>query len=321
MMSHATFRFDAELNDFLPPRRRNNAVIVPFSHRASIKDMIEALGVPHPEIAVILVNATPVSWSYIVQDQDIISVYPASTAPNVLAACRVGPPPLDMPRFVLDVHLGKLAAYLRLLGFDTLYRADVHDAELARISADEQRILLTRDRHLLKRSIVTHGYFVRATDPRQQVVEIVRRFDLAAEVAPFQRCSRCNGLLHPVDKAHTLPIACRPRRGKSTRSFRSVIVASRFIGTARMSSGCSRSSIKWRRLTARNNRRRRNHKTCDNPKTAAHEIGAFDHDDHAALEHVRSCGRLVPRVFRTEAGRRWSMTKIKLINWSLHFSI
>jgi len=110
------------------------------------------------------------------------------------------------PRFVLDVHLGKLAAYLRLLSFDTLYRADP-DAELARISADEQRVLLTCDRHLLKRSIVAYGYVVRATDPRQRVAEIVCRFELATTVAPYQRCSRCNGLLHPVDKtliAHRL---------------------------------------------------------------------------------------------------------------------
>jgi len=207
-MSNATFRFDAELNDFLPPRRRNLAFVVSFAHRASVKDMIEALGVPHPEVAVILVNAAPVGWSYIVQDGDIITVYPATTAPMVPPERRVGPPPLTTARFVLDVHLGKLAAYLRLLGFDTVYRAEAHDTELARISADEQRILLTRDRHLLKRSIVTYGAFVRATDPRQQVVEVVRRFNLAAAVAPYQRCSRCNGLLHPVDKAqiaHRLP--------------------------------------------------------------------------------------------------------------------
>jgi len=187
MESRATFRFAAELNDFLPPRRRNTTFVVPFAHRASIKDMIEALGVPHPEVAVMLVNAAPVQWGYIVQDQDAVVVYPASTAPDVLREQSVAPPPLVTQRFVLDVHLGKLASYLRLLGFDTWYHTDMPDPDLVRISAAEQRILLTRDRHLLQRSLVVYGYYVRATEPRHQVVEIVRRFDLAAAVARNMR--------------------------------------------------------------------------------------------------------------------------------------
>jgi uncharacterized protein with PIN domain len=104
-------------------------------------------------------------------------------------------------RFVLDTHLGQLAAYLRMLGFDTLYRNDYSDDELARISSQEQRILLTRDRGLLKRGIVVYGYYVRETDPQRQVVEILRRYQLAAATAPLRRCIRCNGLLHTVPKA------------------------------------------------------------------------------------------------------------------------
>jgi uncharacterized protein with PIN domain len=114
---------------------------------------------------------------------------------------RLRPAPLREPRFVLDTHLGKLAGYLRLLGFDTLYRNDYDDATLAHISHDERRTLLTRDRGLLKRSMVTHGYYVRETDPQRQVVEVLRRFDLHRSIAPFRRCLRCNGLLQTVDKA------------------------------------------------------------------------------------------------------------------------
>jgi hypothetical protein len=103
-------------------------------------------------------------------------------------------------RFVLDIHLGKLATSLRLLGFDTLYRNDYEDEELAQISSSQARILLTRDKGLLMRSLVTHGYYVRSTQPQQQIVEVLRRFDLFKLVSPFQRCLRCNGLLESVAK-------------------------------------------------------------------------------------------------------------------------
>ncbi len=194
------FRFHGDLNDHLPPQRRNVSFGHAFDHRASVKDVIESLGVPHPEIEVVLVNGVPVPWSYLVRDGDHVEVFPPSAAPALPAEARVGPPPTSEPRFVLDAHLGKLAAYLRLLGFDTLYRNDYHDPDLARISAEEDRILLTRDRNLLKRGIVVHGYFVRETDPRRQVVEILRRFDLWRSLRTYQRCIRCNGILRPVPK-------------------------------------------------------------------------------------------------------------------------
>jgi uncharacterized protein with PIN domain len=103
-------------------------------------------------------------------------------------------------RFVLDGHLGKLASYLRLLGFDTLYRNDYDDDELADTSSNQRRILLTRDRGLLKRNRVWFGYCIRARSPGEQVVEVLKRFDLAERAHPFSRCACCNGLLTPVEK-------------------------------------------------------------------------------------------------------------------------
>ena len=199
-MNRAFFRFYAELNDFLPPRRRNAVVLYAFKHRASIKDMIEALGVPHPEVDLILVDGASVDFDYVVQDEDRIGGYPPSVARDLAAPSYVRPEPLPQARFVLDTHLGKLAAYLRLLGFDTLYRNDYHDDELAHVSGSERRILLTRDQNLLKRRVVTYGYYVRETTPRRQVVEILRRFDLFSSIAAYQRCIRCNGVLQPVPK-------------------------------------------------------------------------------------------------------------------------
>ncbi|BAZ66747.1 MAG: Mut7-C ubiquitin/RNAse domain-containing protein [Pelatocladus maniniholoensis HA4357-MV3] len=199
-MARASFQFYAELNDFLPRNQRLVRIEHFYGERASIKDMIEALGVPHPEVDCIEVNGESVDFAYIVQNGDTINVYPISTVAQTACLSLVRPKPLNTICFVLDIHLGKLASSLRLLGFDTLYQNNYHDPELAEISSTQNRILLTRDKGLLMRSIVTYGYYVRNTDPQQQIVEILRRFDLFDLVSPFQRCLRCNGILQPVDK-------------------------------------------------------------------------------------------------------------------------
>lgn len=160
----------------------------------SIKDTIEALGVPHPEVELILANGRSVDFSYSLQNGDRFSVYPHFTSLS-LGSLQLLRPHLWLARFVVDVHLGKLASYLRLLGFDTWYRYDCDDEELAAIADSEQRILLTRDRGLLKRRIVTYGYWVRAIEPIQQSREVLKRFALWDKIRPFQRCLRCNGKL------------------------------------------------------------------------------------------------------------------------------
>jgi uncharacterized protein with PIN domain/sulfur carrier protein ThiS len=199
-MNCVYFRFYAELNDFLPKSKRQVTFAFPLQNRTSVKDLIESLGVPHTEVDLILVNGESVDFSYIVQPNDRVSVYPVFESIDVTPLVRVRPQPLREPRFVLDTHLGRLAAYLRMFGFDTLYRNDYLDEELARLSSTEHRILLTRDPGLLKRSIVTHGYAVRASNPKRQLGEVLQRFDLFGAVSPFARCLRCNGLLHPVSK-------------------------------------------------------------------------------------------------------------------------
>ena len=200
-VSSATIRFYEELNDFLPSQKRKHDITIIFKQRNSIKDLIESLGVPHTEIDLILVNQAPVDFSYIVQNQDRISVYPVFESFDISSLNRLRPQPLRKLRFVLDSHLGKLAKYLRMLGFDTLYDNHYSDAELATLaSGGGKRILLTRDVGLLKRKSVSHGYFVRAPQPRQQLAEIVERFDLKKLITPFKRCVNCNGNLTPREK-------------------------------------------------------------------------------------------------------------------------
>ena len=199
-MADAIFRFHAELDDFLSRVRRGQAIRVAFERRASVKDMIESLGVPHPEVAVIVADDEAVGFGHIVQDGEHFDVYPPSEIPTACSRAVLQPPLEEPPRFILDSQLGTLARYLRLSGFDTLYRNDYDDAEIAAISAEEARVLLTRDRGVLKRSIVTYGYFVRSDQPRQQLVEVFARFDLAERVHPFTRCAACNGELQDVAK-------------------------------------------------------------------------------------------------------------------------
>jgi uncharacterized protein len=199
-MLQAQFRFYAQLNDFLPPDRQQIAFTHCFKESAAVKDMIEALGVPHPEVDLILCHGQTIDFSYLVQSGDRISVYPRFEAIEIQSVSRVRPPALAEHKFVLDIHLGKLATHLRLLGFDALYRNDYDDAEIAACAQQEQRIVLTRDRGLLKRSIVMYGYCLRSTNPGEQLLEVLHRFDVLDKITPFQRCLRCNGVLEPVEK-------------------------------------------------------------------------------------------------------------------------
>ena len=199
-MAEARFRFYAELNDFLPAERRHAEFTYEFSDFAQVKDRIESFGVPHTEVDLILVNGEPVDFAYRVRDGDRVSVYPVFESFDIAPLARLRPEPLRDPQFVLDTHLGRLAAYLRMMGFDALYQNRCADDTLAGVSRGQRRILLTRDVGLLKRGAVTHGYFVRETDSRRQLEEVVRRFDVARLAKPFSRCMRCNTLLEPVSK-------------------------------------------------------------------------------------------------------------------------
>jgi len=213
-MAAARFRFYAELNDFLPPENRGRPVERRFDTAGSVKDFIESFGVPHTEVELVLANGQPVEFSYRVRDGDAVSVYPVFESLDVSAVPRVRPAPLRDLRFVLDVHLGRLAAYLRMAGFDAHYRNDAGDAELAEEVARDRRVLLTRDRYLLMRSKVERGYWVRSIEPKRQLAEVLKRFDLAGAMRPFTRCMRCNGDLIPVSREEVwdhLPQGVRER--------------------------------------------------------------------------------------------------------------
>lgn len=203
-MIAASFRFYAELNDFLPKHRQAVAFAHQFAPGTSIKHAIESLGIPHTEVELILVGGQSVDFSYLLVDGDHVSVYPVFEALDVSSLVRVRQQPLRQVRFIADAHLGKLATYLRMLGYDTLYQNDFSDSQVAQLAASDSRAVLTRDRGLLKRSAVTHGYLVRSSAPRQQVVEVLRRFDLFDSTSLLRRCLRCNELLRSAGKEEVL---------------------------------------------------------------------------------------------------------------------
>ena len=200
----ATFRFYEELNDFLAPARRKQEFTVACAQAATTKHMIEALGVPHTEVELILVNGESVDFGRQLEDGDRVAVYPRFEALDVTPLLRVRDTPLRETRFVADAHLGGLAHMLRMLGFDTLYDNHFQDDAIVAIAEQDGRIVLTRDRELLKRRAVTHGCYVHALKSEQQLREIVERLDLARSARPFTLCLHCNAPLRPVDKASVL---------------------------------------------------------------------------------------------------------------------
>ena len=196
----AEFRFYGELNDFLKPDRRRQTVPYRFDGHPGIKDPIEALGVPHVEVDLIVVNGESVGFDCRLRDGDRVAVYPAFEGLDVSPLVKLREKPLRTIAFVVDVNLGRLAWQLRLLGFDALFSNAYADDEIVRISEEQGRIVLTRDRRLLFAKAVAHGYWVRSVWPSRQVEEVVRRFGLAGQIRPFSRCADCNGLIEPVAK-------------------------------------------------------------------------------------------------------------------------
>lgn len=198
-MVHATFRFYEELNDFLAPSQRRRDLSRACARAATVKHMIEALGVPHTEVELILVNGESAPFDHIIEDGDRVAVYPQFESLDITPLLRVRERPLREIRFIADAHLGGLAHLLRMTGFDTLYDNHFEDSEITRIAAAERRIVLTRDRELLKRREITHGCYVRAIKSPLQAREVFARLDLARSARPFALCLDCNVPLQRID--------------------------------------------------------------------------------------------------------------------------
>jgi len=203
-MKTVYMRFYEELNDFLPSNKRKLRFPCPFQGRVSIKDLIESIGVPHIEIDLILVNGKSVGFGYIVNEQDDISIYPVFESFDIKDAQHLRPKPLREPKLILDVQLGSLTKYMRMLGFDSAYKNSYSENEIIILSINERRTILTKDRNILKRNDVAHGYWIRNIKIIDQVKEVTRRFQLNNLIQPFSRCMKCNIQLIQTEKENII---------------------------------------------------------------------------------------------------------------------
>lgn len=215
-----TLVFADALQPFLPPAQRGGAWRVAIPPGASLKHVIEACGVPHTEVGAIRVNGRLAGFAERAADGDRIEVRSWSAADlQALDGLRRWPSPEAM-RFVADAHLGGLARRLRMAGFDTLFRNDFSDREIAALAAGEGRIVLTRDRGLLQHRAISHACYLHATATDAQFGELVTRLGLRPGFRPFSRCIECNAPLAVVDKAEVLgrlPPSVRAQHARFTR--------------------------------------------------------------------------------------------------------
>ena len=199
-MGSITLFFRGDLCDLLTRRPEAGEVCYPLTRRASLKDIIEAQGIPHPEIKALLVNGAEVDFSYLPVANDRIEVLPLTPVVDVLTATRLRPEPLPAIAFAVDVNIAKLAPLLRMVGMDCWYENNVSDLSLARLAREQRRILLTRDTQLLKRNQVIHGHLVRSQNPEEQLREVINLYGLRPRLNPFSRCMNCNGELTETSK-------------------------------------------------------------------------------------------------------------------------
>jgi uncharacterized protein with PIN domain len=222
----AYFRFYEELNDFLPSEKKKTLFPYAFNGNPSVKDAIEAMGVPHVEVDLILANSLSVDFSYKLKNADTVSVYPVFESFDITSVTHLRKRPLRDMKFVADVHLGKLTRYLRLCGFDTYYRTDLNDQEIINLAITDERVILTRDLGLLKNNKVTRGYWIRSVHPWEQLKDVIGRFDLTGRVALFTRCMNCNGVLEDVPKKEILD-RLLPKTRQYYRKFKKCNVCNR----------------------------------------------------------------------------------------------
>lgn len=200
-MKELYFQFYGKLNKFLPDDQQKRPFHHTFKGRQSVKDRIETVGIPHTEVELILANNSPVDFSYLVESGDRLAVYPHFHQLDLPASYRLREPYSRKPEFVADVHLGKLAKYLRRFNFDTIYQNDLEDDEIIKIGVEDERIILTRDHGILMHKQVIYGQFIHYDDPRAQLYEVFNRYDLDKYYnGNKSRCTDCNSRLVEIDK-------------------------------------------------------------------------------------------------------------------------
>lgn len=198
-----TLYFNQDLRPFL--KTNQSQITYPLTRRANIKDILEALGIPHTEVGkIILHNRAPakkeLTFSYLPQPGDRLEVLAHVPPLDPTQPTLLIPKALGEIRFIVDVNVGKLSRLLRLLGLDTQFHWQQNDQEIAQLACKEKRIVLTKDLGLLKRNQIQWGHFVRASQPRDQLLEVLNFYGLKPPFKLFSRCLACNTPLKKIPK-------------------------------------------------------------------------------------------------------------------------
>lgn len=218
MMQQVHFRFYEELNDFLPVENRKIWFVENIETGTTIRTILQKLGVPIKEVDLILVNQQSQGLDYQLHNDDRVSVYPMFELFDISSVSKVHDKPLRNLKFIGDVHLGRLCKYLRMLGFDTLYFKNYSVDQLIDLSRQGRRILLSKDQKLAKHPKVNHWYWIRSSDPLEQIRDLYEKLDLASNIEPLIRCIKCNNEIISVPKKEILG-KLQPRTAKYYQEF------------------------------------------------------------------------------------------------------
>lgn len=218
MIQQVRFRFYEELNDYLPKENRKEWFDVTIEPETTIRTVLQKLGVPINEVDLILVNQQSQGLDYQLQNEDRVSVFPMFELFDISSVSEVHDKPLRNLKFIGDVHLGRLCKYLRILGFDTLYFKDYSVDQLIELSRQDRRILLSKDHKLGKHPKVNHWYWIRSSDPLEQIRDLYEKLDLTSSIAPLTRCIKCNNEIVLVPKEEVLD-KLQPRTAKYYEDF------------------------------------------------------------------------------------------------------
>lgn len=200
----AYFKLYGYLPDLVSRALLNNVLVYRFKDSPSIKDGIEACGIPHTEIEIVLVDGGRVDFTHRLTHNAVFELFPPGIFEGSPWSSHLLQQEPCLNSFILDVHLGKLARKLRLLGFDSVYRNDFEDPEIVKRGVEEGRVILTRDRGILKCSAVTSGLLIRYSNDLDQTHQVLSRYNLWSQISLYKRCVVCNGLMAEVSKESIL---------------------------------------------------------------------------------------------------------------------
>ncbi|WP_176761300.1 Mut7-C RNAse domain-containing protein [Desulforhopalus singaporensis] len=194
------FIFKGDLHTLFSAKKRPSSFSLSLTRKASIKDIIEAFGIPHTEVGKIEAGGTEVDFTFCPEHSQTVVVFPFDFRTTQKLPTLLHPEIGKPIRFMVDRTVLKLGRNLRLAGFDTTVAPAKSFRQTGLQAEREGRIIATRNRDLLKCAQVRHGQLIRSQDHRIQIGEVCDRYGLRRKMNIFTRCPECNAILAKVAK-------------------------------------------------------------------------------------------------------------------------